>query len=118
MLCLAAGIGVDHVIQLGHFQVSIPYQRVIDCVTLGFLDVVQPGIVIIHRIDTQADDLGVAFVEFRLEPGHVPEFRRADGGKILGMGKQDGITVADPVMEVDRSFCGFYSEVRCFITNA
>ena len=113
----AAGVRVDHVVELGHLQVAVAYQRIVDCMALGFLDVVQPGVMVIDRIDAQADNLGVAFVKLRLEPGHVSQFRRADRGKILGMGKQDGIAVANPVMEIDRSFCGVNSEIRRFIAN-
>jgi hypothetical protein len=39
--------------------------------------------VIFHRIDAEADDLGVALVELRLQPGHVAELGRTDRGEVL-----------------------------------
>jgi hypothetical protein len=51
---------------------------------LGFLDVFGPRFVIADRIDAQADDLAVAFIEFRFEPGHVPSSVVQTGVKSFG----------------------------------
>ncbi len=47
----------------------------------------------------------VAFLELALQPGHRAEFGRADRGEILGVGKQDRVTVADPVVEMNGALC-------------
>ena len=57
----------------------------------------------VDRIDAEADELGVALGELGLDLGHVAELGGADGGEVLGMGKQDRPLVADPLMEIDRS---------------
>ena len=81
----AAGVRVDHVVELGDFQGAVADKGVIDRVPLGFLYVFHPRIMIGDRIDAQADDLAVAFVKLRFESGHVTQFRGADRGEILGV---------------------------------
>ena len=48
----------------------------------------KPALVIINRINRQADDLYVAFGEFMFKPGQRTKLGCADGREILGMGKQ------------------------------
>jgi hypothetical protein len=67
-----------------------------------------------YRIDTHPDDLAAAFVEFRLQPGHVAELRGADGREILRMRKKDSPVIANPLMEVDGALGGFRGKVGCF----
>ena len=63
------------------------------------------------RVDTEADDLAVAFFELRLEAGHVAELGRADRGEVLGMGKQNRPSIADPIVERDSAFRRLRSEI-------
>ena len=70
--------------------------------------------VVVDRVDAQADDLGVALGEFRLQPRHVAELGGADRREILGMREQDRPAVADPVVKVDLALGRFGSEVRRF----
>src|SRR5262249_45750575 len=62
--------------------------------------------------DAEPDDLGVALFELRLQPSHVSEFGGAYRSEILGMGKQNGPAIANPLMEVDRPFRSLCREVR------
>ena len=71
-----------------------------------------------NRVDGEADDLGVAFVELGLELGHVAQLRGADWREVLRMREQDRPFVADPLVKADRSFGRFSREVGRFITNA
>ena len=80
-----AGALGQHVVGRRHLEVGIADHRVVDGVTLGFLDVLGPFRVIFDRIDAEADDLGVALVELRLQPGHVAQFGGADRGEVLGV---------------------------------
>ncbi|MNG41592.1 hypothetical protein D3C84_1308710 [compost metagenome] len=50
---------------------------------LGFFDVFGPALMVTDRVDAETDNLGVAFVEFGLEPGHITEFSGADRGEVL-----------------------------------
>jgi hypothetical protein len=108
------GFRRQHVVKLCHLQLGIADHRVVHRVTLGLLDVLRPPAVLRYRVDAQPDDLAAAFVEFRLQPGHVAELRGADRRKILWMRKEDGPAVADPLMEVYRALRGFRGEVGCF----
>ena len=67
---------------------------------------------LVDRVDAEADDLGVALFEFRLEPGHVAEFRGAHRREILRVRKQDGPAIADPFVKIDGALRGFSGEIR------
>ena len=69
---------------------------------LRLFAVLGPFCVIADRIDAQTDDLGVAPIELRFEPGHVAEFGCADRRKVLRMAKQDRPAATDPVVKADR----------------
>ena len=68
---------------------------------LGLLDILCPARVVADRIDAQPDDLGVAALELRQQPGHVAEFGGADRREILRVREQDRPS-PDPVMETNR----------------
>jgi hypothetical protein len=68
--------------------------------------------VLVERIDGQADDFDAAFVEFRLDPGHVAELGGADRGEVLGMREQHRPLVADPIVKADLSFGRLRFEIR------
>ena len=76
---------MNHVVELGDDEVGIADQRVIECRPLRFSDVAGPALVVVDAIDRQADDLGVALVEFRFQAGEVAQLRRANGGEVLGV---------------------------------
>ena len=76
-----AGALGQHVAGCRHPEFGIADHRVVDGVTLGLLDVARPLRMVLDRIDAEADDLGIALVELRLQPGHVAEFRGADRGE-------------------------------------
>jgi hypothetical protein len=64
-----------------------------------------------HGIHAQAYDLGVALFEFVMEAGHTAQLGSADRGEIFGMRKENGPTVADPLVEVDGAVGCFGSKV-------
>jgi hypothetical protein len=67
---------------------------------------------IFHRIDAEADDLGVALVELRLQPGHVAQLGGADRGKVLRMREQNRPAITDPLVEIDLALGSVGGEVR------
>ena len=71
-----------------------------------------------HRINAQADDLGVALVPLGLELRHVAELGRAHGREILRMREQDRPAVPDPLVEADLSLRGVGGEIRRLVTDA
>jgi hypothetical protein len=109
---------MDHVVELGHLQVAIADDRVVGRGALGLLDVLRPPLVVVDRIDAQADDLAVALGELRLQPGHVAELGRAHGGEVLRVREQDGPGVPDPLVEVDPALRRLRREVRRLVSDA
>ncbi len=85
---------------------------------LRLFDVHGPLAVAAHRVHAQPDDLAIAFLEFRLQPGHVAEFRGAHRSKVLGMREQDGPAGADPFVEVDGSLRSIGGEIGSFVVYA
>jgi hypothetical protein len=85
---------------------------------LGLLDVGEPAGMTFGRIHAQSDELGVTLCELGLDLGHVAEFRGADGREVLWMGEQDPPSVADPLMEIDRSLRGLSGEIGRDVVDA
>ena len=62
---------MDHVVEFGNRSVVIRDQRKIQPIASTIFDVLQPSLVTVHRIDTQADHFGVPGFEFALEASHL-----------------------------------------------
>jgi hypothetical protein len=122
---------VDHVVQVGNFAGLVRDDGVLDGGVGDFVDILNPFLVGFEGVGTQADELDIALVEFRLEFGNSTEleaisirvanseggmweeyFGCADGGKVFGMGEQDGVRVANVLVELDGPLCGVYLKVR------
>ena len=113
-----AGVRRQHVIQLGDLEFRVADHGVVHLVALRFFDVRGPLAVAAHRVHAQPDDLAIALLEFRLQPGHVAQFGGAHRRKVLGMREQDGPAVADPFVEVDRALRSFGREIGSFVVDA
>ncbi len=110
--------GRQHVVKLGDLEIMVGDDRVVHLRALRLLDVGEPARMGLARVDAQADELGVALGELRLDLGHVAEFGRADRGEVLGMGKQDRPLVADPLVKVDLALRCFGGEVGSSVVEA
>ena len=110
-----AGAGRQHVVELGDLQLGVADHRVVGRVALGLLDVLDPAVMVVDRVDADADDLDAALVELGLDPGHVAELGGADRGEVLGVREQDRPAVADPLVEADAAlrWCRPRSRGRC-----
>ena len=113
-----SGVGRQHVIELGDFELRVADHGILHLVALRLFDVRRPLAVVGHRVNAQPDDLGVAFRKFRLQTRHITEFSGAHGSEIFGMGKQDGPAIADPFVEFDGSLRGLGDKVRGSIIDA
>src|SRR5882672_9247384 len=71
----------------------------------------------LDRINAQADDFHVTLVKLGLDPSHIAEFGRAHRCKVLRVREQHDPRIANPIMEVNFSFCRLRFEVRGSITN-
>jgi hypothetical protein len=74
--------------------------------------------VVVHGVDAQADDLGVALVELALERRHVAELGGADRREVLRVREQDRPAVADPLVEIDLALGRVRGEVRSLTVYA
>ena len=73
---------------------------------------------VLDRVDADAQDLHAALVELRLDPGHVAELGGADRGEVLGVREQHRPAVADPLVELDPALGRVGLEVRGGIVDA
>ena len=69
-------------------------------------------------IDGNAHHLGAALFPFIGKLGDRTEFGCANGGKILGVRKQDRPAVANPVVQADRALIGFDGQIGDGIVDA
>jgi hypothetical protein len=69
-----------------------------------FFDFLRPIPMVGERVDAEPDGPDVMLVEGGFEPRHFAEFGRAYRRKNLWMRKQDCPAIADPLVEIDRTF--------------
>ena len=113
-----AGIGREHVVELGDGEGRVADEGVVDLVTAYVLDVLRPLAVAFDGVDGEADDLCAALRELLFEAGDSTEFGGADGGEVLGVREENGPAVSDPFMEVQRALRRFGGEIGCNIVDA
>jgi hypothetical protein len=78
----------------------------------------KPALMIVNRINRQADNLYIAFGKFMFKPGQRAKLGCSDGREILGMGKQYPPTAAQPFVKTDFAAGGLRGEVRRDIIDA
>src|SRR5256885_12010986 len=78
-----AGFRRQHVVELCHFQLWVADHRIIHFVALRLFDVHGPLAVAAHRIHTESDNLYVAFLEFRLQPGQDRKSTRLNSSHLV-----------------------------------
>src|SRR4051812_1519259 len=110
--------GRKHVVELRHLEVGIADHRIVRRGTLRLLDVLRPALVIVYRIDAEADDLDASLVELRLDARHVAELGRAHRREILRMREKNRHRIADPLVEVDRALGRLGGEVGCLVSDS
>src|SRR5262245_34326799 len=103
---------MDHPVELGDLEVAVADHRIIDSPARGFLNILLPALVIVHRIDRNADELHTSLVELMLHPRHRTEFGGTDGSEVLGVRETHGPRAVDIVMKADPAFCGIRLEIR------
>jgi len=113
-----ARFGGQHVVEFRNFEFRIADHGIVHLMTLRLLNVAGPLAVAGDGIDAESDDFRVALGELRLQAGHIAQFGGAYRGEILWVRKEDGPSVADPFVKVDRTLRGFGGKVRCFRVDA
>ena len=76
-------VRVNHVVQPGYF--CAVDQGKVQCGPLGLFYVALPRVVVVDRVDAEANNLDVALVPFGLESGYLAEFRGADRCEVFGV---------------------------------
>src|SRR5262249_13017156 len=107
----------QHAVGLRDLQIGIADHRIVRRIALGLSDVVRPSDVAVHRVDGKPDDFRVASIEFGLELGHVAELGGAYRREVLGMRKQHGPGIVDPVVEANAAFGCISLEIWSRIIN-
>jgi hypothetical protein len=60
--------------------------------------------VVLDRIDAEADDLRVPFIELGFQPGHVAQFSGAHRREILWVREQHAPGIAEPLVKAEAAF--------------
>ncbi|MPL60765.1 hypothetical protein SDC9_06327 [bioreactor metagenome] len=112
------GLGRQHVIELRHGQRGVVDDREGRRRAGIGGDVGLPLLVFLDGVDRDAHHLGVALRPFIGELRDGAELGGADRGEILRMREQDGVAVADPVVEADLALGGVGGEVGGDVVDA
>src|SRR6266542_2084371 len=110
-------VGREHPVQFRHLEIRVADHRVVRRVSLRFLYVGRPALMVVDGVDAEADDLHVALVELRLDARHVAELGRAHRREILRVREQHRPRIADPNVTPDASLGGFGLEVSRDVTD-
>ena len=102
---------MDQVVQVGHFTVRIGEDREVDDGVLGFVDVLDPLVMRIHRVHGQGNGFDTALGEFILEPGSEAQLGGAHRRKVCRMGKQHTPAIAQPFVETEGAGAGILFEI-------
>lgn len=103
----------QHAVELGDLKLRITNQRIVQFMPLCFFDIAYPLVVTGNRIRTQADNFAVTPSELRLKLGQVSQFRGTHWREVLRMRKQNGPSVADPVVKIHGARGGFGRKIGC-----
>ena len=106
---------MDHVVCGGHGAIRVGDDREVDVGVLGLVDIFDPSVMILERIDTDGDRLDAALLELWLELGSVAEFSGADRRVVRRVGEQDRPAIADPLVEVDVAFSCLRLKIRSLV---
>jgi hypothetical protein len=70
------------------------------------------------RIDAETDDLCPAIGKLLFQASDSAKLCSADGCKVFGVRKEDCPIIPNPLVEVNRSLCGFSGEIWSDIIDA
>ena len=114
---VARGAGREHAVELGDVEIDVSDQRIVRRDALRLLDVLGPQMMLVGRVDADADQLDAALVELRLEPRDGAKLGRADRRKVFRVRKEKPPAVAEPFVKADVAFGALGFEVRRRRTN-
>src|SRR5690606_36718146 len=89
-----------------------------DAGALGFVDVLDPAQVRIHRVHGEGDHLDAALGELVGQIGGVAQLGGADRGEVGGVREEDAPAVAEPLVEADAAFAGVLLEIGGDVSEA
>lgn len=102
---------VNHVVGEGDLAFLVADDGEGDFGTGDFVNVLDPAVVGVDCVRGEADELDAALCELGLELGESAELGGADGRVVFWVGEEDYPLVADELVEVDGTLCGFGFEV-------
>ena len=108
----AVGVGMNHVVQLGHFAILVCDDREVHRAALGFVDVLDPFMVRVHRVHAQGDGFDVAFGKLVLKFGGQAQLSGAYWREVSRMREQNAPAVAQPVIKRNFPFTGLLLKIR------
>ena len=115
---LLRSVGVNHIVSLRHFAVLIGNDGEVHLNVLGFFDVPQPPHVVFQRIDTQRDNLAIAFGKLFFEGGGAAQLCGTNRRKVSGVRVKYSPFVAQPFVKINFAFGCFGFEVRSDISKS
>ncbi|MCY1451313.1 hypothetical protein D9M68_845690 [compost metagenome] len=109
---------MDQVVEVGHLAVGVGDDGEVDQGALGVVDVIDPAVVGIHRVDGQGDGLHATGGELVLQLGGEAEFGGAHRREVGRVREEHAPAAAQPFMEADAAFAGVLFEVGGDVAEA
>ena len=100
---------------VGYLAILVGDDREVDRAMLGFVDIISPPEVFIHRVYAYGQHACIAAGKFFLQQRGFSEFRCANGRVIGGMRKKNTPAIAQVFMKVNVTNGGVGLEIGCDI---
>ena len=109
---------MQHVVEVGDRFVGVGEDGEIYGGFLCIVDVTNPFVMLVERVDTDGDGLDVTLGKFAGECGGFAELGGAHRREVSRMRKQHHPRVARPLMKMDRPFGGVLREIGRGVAQA
>lgn len=110
-------VGVNHSVEKGDLTVGVGNKWKINSSVLCFVDVANPRMVFVERINANGDNFYISLIELVFVFRRRAEFGGADRRVVGGVREEYAPAITQPCVEVNRTLRGFSGEVRCDVAQ-
>jgi len=109
---------IQHSVEDGYFPVLVSNDGVANSHVVDFVDILNPLIVVINRVNADGSNFNVALLELILLFGKLTQLGGAHRCEISGMAEEDPPRGAQPVVEFDVTLGGVCLKIRCCVSDS
>ena len=102
---------MDQVVEVADLAIGVGQDREVDDCVLRFVDVANPLVVRVYRVNRQRDGLDATLGKLILELGGEAQFSGAHRREVSRVRKQNAPAVAQPIVKLDGASAGILFEI-------